>query len=70
MSTLNLCALCVTLMLHRRYFAAEIIGNIAEVEPRRWRRPRRIDSHHNKDRVKKFQKRYEPFDWTGMIESA
>ncbi|CAL1713333.1 unnamed protein product [Somion occarium] len=50
-----------------RYFAAEIIGNLMDMEPRRWRRPRKIDFHHNKDRVAKFKIMYDKFDWTGMI---
>ncbi|KAI6147355.1 CwfJ C-terminus 1-domain-containing protein-like protein [Pisolithus tinctorius] len=40
-------------------FAGEIIGNVMDVEPRRWRRPRR-------DRFS-FRKKYDKFDWTGMI---
>ena len=49
------------------YFAGEIIGNVLETEPRRWRRPRRIDFRSNKDRVVKFKQKYDNFDWTGMI---
>lgn len=49
------------------YFAGEIIGNVLDLEPRRWRRPRRIDLHSNKERVKEFKKKYDKFDWTGMI---
>ncbi|KAI0754926.1 CwfJ C-terminus 1-domain-containing protein-like protein [Daedaleopsis nitida] len=53
-----------------RWFAAEIIGNLLDVEPRRWRRPRRIEFVQNKERVKRFKKKYEKFDWTGMIERS
>jgi len=49
------------------YFAAEIIGNVLEIEPRRWRRPRRIDFSNNKERVAQFKKKYDKFDWTAMI---
>ncbi|KIY71203.1 hypothetical protein CYLTODRAFT_390789 [Cylindrobasidium torrendii FP15055 ss-10] len=49
------------------YFAGEIIGNVLEVEPRLWRRPRKIDARMNADRVGKFKKKYAPFDWTGML---
>ncbi|KAH9933124.1 CwfJ C-terminus 1-domain-containing protein-like protein [Epithele typhae] len=45
------------------WFAAEIIGNILD-------RPRKIDFHQNKERVKKFKKKYDQFDWTGMIERS
>ncbi|KAK0439782.1 CwfJ C-terminus 1-domain-containing protein-like protein [Armillaria borealis] len=49
------------------YFAGEIIGNILELEPRQWRRPRRIDFRMNSERVTEFKKKYAKFDWTGMI---
>ncbi len=53
-----------------RYFAGEIIGNVLELEPRQWRRPRRIDFRMNTERVAKFQKKYSKFDWTGMLGSG
>ena len=49
------------------YFAAEIIGNVLEIEPRRWRRPRRIDFRNNNERVAQFKKKYDKFDWTAII---
>ncbi|KAJ7644275.1 CwfJ C-terminus 1-domain-containing protein-like protein [Roridomyces roridus] len=49
------------------YFAGEIIGNVLELEPRKWRRPKRIDFWSNKERVSQFRKKYDKFDWTGMI---
>ncbi|KAH9080441.1 CwfJ C-terminus 1-domain-containing protein-like protein [Lactarius deliciosus] len=51
-----------------KYFAGEIIGNILELEARRWRRPRRVDFEKNKERVARFQTGYERFDWTGLLE--
>ncbi|KAJ8509116.1 hypothetical protein ONZ45_g8685 [Pleurotus djamor] len=50
-----------------RYFAGEIIGNVLEVEPRKWRRPRKLDFRSNKERVAQYKKKYDKFDWTGMI---
>ncbi|KIY45639.1 hypothetical protein FISHEDRAFT_48891 [Fistulina hepatica ATCC 64428] len=50
-----------------KYFAGEIIGNVLELEPRKWRRPKRIDFHNNKRRVAEFKAKYDKFDWTGMI---
>lgn len=52
-----------------RYFAGEIIGNVLELEPRRWRKPRKLDIGRNKERVNKFRTGlgYENYDWTGMI---
>ena len=49
------------------YFAGEIIGNVLELEVRQWRHPRRIDSHHNKERVARFKGKYDKYDWTGLI---
>ncbi|KAF5387505.1 hypothetical protein D9757_006530 [Collybiopsis confluens] len=51
-----------------RYFAAEIIGNVLELEPRRWRRSRRIlGGAKDRERIKAFRKWYDKYDWTGMI---
>jgi len=50
-----------------RYFAGEIIGNLLELEPRQWRRPRRLDFGRNKERVANLKKRFDRFDWTGLI---
>ncbi len=49
------------------YFAPEIIGNLLDVEPRKWRRPKRIDFRRNSERVAEFQIKYAKFDWTGMV---
>ena len=51
----------------RRYFAGEIIGNVLDLEPRKWRRPKRFDFHSNKQRVAQFKRKYDKFDWTPMI---
>ncbi|KAF8133995.1 CwfJ C-terminus 1-domain-containing protein-like protein [Boletus edulis] len=50
-----------------KYFAAEIIGNVMDVEPRRWRRPRGIDRRQYRDRINDFKKKYDKYDWTGLI---
>ncbi|KZS90512.1 hypothetical protein SISNIDRAFT_430789 [Sistotremastrum niveocremeum HHB9708] len=50
-----------------RWFAAEIIGGVLELEPRRWRRPKKIDFASNKERVRRFRQQYDKYDWTGMI---
>ena len=57
-------------LIRARYFAGEIIGNLLELEPRRWRRPRRLDFGRNKERVASFKKRYDRFNWTGLIERS
>lgn len=52
------------------YFAAEILGNVLEVEPPgKWRRPRRLDFRSNRDRVEKYRKMYNKFDWTGALRT-
>lgn len=51
----------------QRNFAAEIIGNVLDLEPRKWRRPRRMDRKLNDERVKAFRKHYDKFDWTKML---
>ncbi|KAJ3888733.1 CwfJ C-terminus 1-domain-containing protein-like protein [Lentinula edodes] len=51
-----------------RYFAAEIIGNVLGLEPRKWRRPRKVlGGVRDKERVKEFRAMYDRYDWTGMI---
>ncbi len=64
-----------------RYFAGEIIGNVLGLEPRRWRRPKKVDFRANKERVREFRDGkgsknkdgpgaevgYAKFDWTGLI---
>ncbi|KAK4047673.1 Pre-mRNA-splicing factor cwf19 [Microbotryomycetes sp. JL221] len=52
-----------------KWFAQEIVGNLIDLEPRKWRKPRRIDFRNNKDRVDKFRKVYSKYDWTRMMES-
>lgn len=53
-----------------RYFAGEIIGNVLDLEARRWLRPRKIDFRQNKERVAALRKKYEKFDWTGMLQRS
>ncbi|KAJ3758310.1 CwfJ C-terminus 1-domain-containing protein-like protein [Lentinula raphanica] len=51
-----------------RYFAAEIIGNVLELEPRKWRRPRKVlGGSRDKERIQQFRVMYERYDWTAMI---
>lgn len=53
-----------------RWFAAEIIGNVLDLEARRWRRPRKIDLRQNATRVERYRKAYAKYDWTGMLRSS
>lgn len=50
-----------------RYFAQEIIGNLMDLEPRQWRKPRRIDFRSNRERVDKFKVKYDKYDWTKAL---
>ncbi|MCO5569442.1 hypothetical protein L7F22_023154 [Adiantum nelumboides] len=50
------------------YFAAEVVGNVLDLEPGRWRKPRRMQAHEQKQRLHDFKKEWEPFDWTKMLD--
>ncbi|OCF45127.1 cell cycle control protein cwf19 [Kwoniella heveanensis CBS 569] len=47
-----------------RYFASEVIGNVLGLEPRKWRRPRKMDYALNQDRARKLGQQFQPFNWT------
>ncbi|KAF9534534.1 CwfJ C-terminus 1-domain-containing protein-like protein [Crepidotus variabilis] len=49
------------------YFAGEIIGNVLDLEARKWRRPKKVDFARNGERVAEFKKKYAKHDWTGML---
>jgi len=53
-----------------RYFAAEIIGNIVGVEPRKWRNPRTIDLAQNKDRARALGTKFQPYNWTVQLQQS
>ncbi|KAG8862405.1 hypothetical protein FRB96_001475 [Tulasnella sp. 330] len=53
-----------------KYFAAEILGNQLDVEPRKWRRPKKMDLKGNKQRVAKFNAAYSKYDWTHLIQKS
>jgi hypothetical protein len=53
-----------------RYFAAEIIGNILGVEPRRWRNPRTIDLSLNKERARALGTKFQPYNWTVQLQQS
>lgn len=39
-----------------------------ELEPRKWRKPKKVDQKQDKARVEKFLKSgYAKHDWTGML---
>lgn len=46
------------------WFAAEIIGNLLELEPRRWRKARRLHGAEREAGLTAFQRIWKPFDWT------
>ncbi|KAK0545888.1 Pre-mRNA-splicing factor cwf19 [Tilletia horrida] len=53
-----------------RYFAAEIVGTLLDLEPRRWRNPRRVQGPQVAERVQAFKKRWSAYDWTKMLDQA
>jgi hypothetical protein len=48
------------------YFAGEIIGNLLDLEPRLWRRPKRIDYSLNQERARALGTKFQPYNWTVM----
>lgn len=50
------------------YFAHEIIGNILELEPRKWRNPKKMDYAHNKDRARALGTKFQPYNWTVQLQ--
>lgn len=52
------------LELTSRYFAAEVIGNLIGVEPRKYMRPARVDRALNKERARELGTRFQPYNWT------
>jgi hypothetical protein len=53
-----------------RYFAAEIIGSMLDLEPRKWRKPRRVDYRRNKERASKLGNKFHRYDWTLQLKNA
>lgn len=53
-----------------RWFAQEIVGSMLELEPRMWRKPRRIDFRLNASRIATFREGYDKYDWTKMLASS
>lgn len=53
-----------------RYFAQEIIGNMLGLEPRKWRKPRRVDFNLNQARKAKLGNQFQPFNWTLQLQGS
>lgn len=54
--------------LFPHYFGKEILGGMLDLEPRRWRKPRRENFEEHKKKVLQFAEWWEPFDWTKRID--
>lgn len=54
--------------LFPHYFGKEILGGMLDLEPRRWRKPRRENFEEHKKKVLQFADWWEPFDWTKRID--
>ncbi|KAN0061688.1 Pre-mRNA-splicing factor cwf19 [Thecaphora frezii] len=52
-----------------KWFAAEIIGNQLDLEPRRWRKPKRLDKAASAKRLERFREMWTPVDWTKMLDA-
>jgi hypothetical protein len=53
-----------------KYFAQEIIGNLLDLPPRLWRKPKRLDKRENSKRIEQFRKKYDQYDWTKLLSSS
>lgn len=49
------------------YFAAEVIGNVLELEPRLWRRPKKLHRQDKQAVVESFKRLYIDYDWTNLL---
>ncbi|BEJ10819.1 hypothetical protein CspHIS471_0102410 [Cutaneotrichosporon sp. HIS471] len=52
------------------YFAAEIIGNVLNLEPRKWLRPRKMDLSQNKERARALGTKFQPYNWTVALQDG
>ena len=41
-----------------------------ELEPRRWRKPRRVDPNLDDERKRVFRQSYDAYDWTKLLVIA
>ncbi|GAA6006736.1 hypothetical protein JCM11491_003164 [Sporobolomyces phaffii] len=53
-----------------KYFAQEIIGNLLDLPPKAWRKPKRLDRRDNAKRIESFRKKYDQYDWTKMLSNG
>ncbi|KAK4685655.1 CWF19-like protein 2, partial [Tremellales sp. Uapishka_1] len=51
-----------------RNFAAEVIGNVLGLEPRLWRKPRRLETGMNKERARRLGEKFQPYNWTVQLQ--
>lgn len=56
--------------LTNRYFAAEIIGNLLDLEPIKWRKPKKLDYGLNPQRAAKLGQWFQPYNWTTQLQSS
>ncbi|XP_015747984.1 PREDICTED: CWF19-like protein 2 [Acropora digitifera] len=54
--------------LFPHYFGKEILGGMLDLEPQRWRKPRKENFEEHKNKVLRFGEWWEPFDWTKKID--
>lgn len=52
------------------YFAAEIIGNVLGLEPRKWMKPKHIEIAQNKDRARALGTKFQPYNWTTQLQEG
>jgi hypothetical protein len=53
--------------MRQRYFAGEIIGNLLDLEPRKWRKPKKLDTALNQQRAAELGNWFQPYNWTVQL---
>lgn len=53
-----------------KWFGAEIVGNLLDLEPQMWRKPRRLAEEEKRRVAAAFRQGWEPFDWTKLLREG
>jgi hypothetical protein len=50
------------------WFGKEVVAGLLDIDPSRWRRPKKIDPAKGVERMEAFKKMYTPYDWTKLLD--
>lgn len=64
------CLLLSPSLFSSRWFGAEVVGSQLDLEPRRWRNPKKMDKKLDEKRLKEFRNGWgwDSVDWTKMLK--